>query len=263
MKKIVPILATLFLAFACQKVIDVDLNDANQTVVLEANYTAEDSTVLVKVTLTSSYFDSEASPQIDNAIVSITDANGVVTTVPSIGNGSYQLTGYAPSFGSSYIMNVIVNGTSYSATCALPTPVQIDPITYDFTEGFFGSGPGYFAFLNFQDPANVENYYQIVLSRNGQRFDRIDEIQTQDDLFTDGNYVQRPLFFDSLSQIGDEISFELRSVDKAVYDYTNEAASISGGTNSAAPGNPTTNWDNGALGYFNAFGVSRDTVVIQ
>jgi hypothetical protein len=71
------------------------------------------------------------------------------------------------------------------------------------------------------------------------------------------------LFLSEFSQLGDTISYEFRTVDKVVYNYTSEAASISGGSNSAAPGNPTTNWDNGALGYFNAYDVSRDTVIIQ
>ena len=66
-----------------------------------------------------------------------------------------------------------------------------------------------------------------------------------------------------LSLLGDTISYEFRTVDKAIFDYTFQAADIAGGSNSAAPGNPITNWDNGALGYFNAYGVSRDSVVIQ
>jgi len=263
MKNLAYILGLVVLASACQKVIDVDLNDANPNVVIEGNFTAEDSTVRVRVTSTSSFFDSEADPVIDNAVVTITDQNGVATTVPGSGNGNYVLTNYTPTYGTSYVLSVTAEGKTYSATCGLAAPVQIDPITYFYLDGFFGSDPGYATLLNFQDPANQTDFYQIVITENGTTYDRIDEIQTQDDALTDGNYVERPLFLGELSQIGDTISYEFRTVDEAVFDYTIEAASISGGSNSAAPGNPTTNWDNGALGYFNAYGVSRDTVVIQ
>ncbi len=263
MRKLAYILGFIALASSCQKVIDVDLNDANQNIIIEGNYTAEDSTVSVRLTLTSSYFDSEPSQTIDNALVTITDQNGATTTVPSIGNGNYELTNYIPVFGTSYVLTVVADGTTYSATCSLANPVQLDPITYQFLDGFFGADPGYVSILNFQDPAGEVNFYNIVISENGTTFDRIDEIQQQDDAFTDGNYIQRPLFLNDLSELGDTISYEFRSVDEAIFNYTSEAASISGGSNSAAPGNPTTNWDNGALGYFSAYSVSRDTVIIQ
>ena len=263
MKKIAYLLGILVIAASCQKVIDVDLNDTNQTIVIEGNYTGQDSTVRVKITQTSSYFDSEPSPVVDNAVVTITDAGGNTTVIPSVGNGEYLLSGYAPSYGSDYVLTVSHDGVTYTAKCNMPVPVALEPITYLYFDGFFGAEGGYAAFMNFNDPANVANYYIAVLGLNGDVFDGIDDIFTQDDALTDGNLVERPLFASDFFDIGDTVYMELRSVDKAMYDYTNEIQSIIGGSNSAAPGNPTTNWDNGALGYFNAYGVSVDTVVIQ
>lgn len=263
MRKLAYILGIVLLASSCQKVIDVDLNEANQTIVIEGNYTGEDSTVRVSVTLTSSYFNNDPSPTVDNAVVTITDQNGATTVIPSIGNGLYELTGYAPDYGTRYTLSVVSDGQTYNAGCLMPAPVQLDPITYQYLDGFFGADPGYVSILNFQDPANTTDFYQIVITENQTSFDRIDQIQTQDDALTNGNYIQRPLFLSDLSQLGDTISYEFRTVDEVIFDYTFQAADIAGGSNSAAPGNPITNWDNGALGYFNAYGVSRDTVVIQ
>ncbi len=60
------------------------------------------------------------------------------------------------------------------------------------------------------------------------------------------------------------IEMELRAIDKDIFSYINEAASIAGsGQASGAPGNPISNWDNKALGYFNCYSSSRDTVTIQ
>lgn len=263
MKNIAYLLGIVLIAASCQKVIDVDLNDTNKTIVIEGNYTGQDSTVRVNVSLTSSYFDSEPSPVIDNAVVTITDGAGITTVVPSIGSGNYELSGYIPSYGSDYVLTVTHDGVTYSAKCNMPVPVTLDPITYLYFDGFFGAEGGYAAFMNFNDPANVENYYIAALGLNGVIYDGIDDLFTQDDALTDGNLVQRPLFASDFYDIGDTIYMELRSVDKAIYDYTNEIQSIIGGSNSAAPGNPTTNWDNGALGYFNAYGISKDTVVVQ
>lgn len=263
MKKLAYILGLIVLASSCQKVIDVDLNESSQVIVIEGSYTAQDSTVRVKVSLTSSYFNSDPSASVDNAVVSITDAGGNTTVVPSIGNGAYELTNYIPTFDSEYTLTVSQDGVVYTAKCNLMTPVTLEPITYQFFDGFFGSEGGYAAFMNFNDPAGIENYYLAVLGLNGEVFDNIDEIFLQNDQLTDGNLIQRPLFADDFFDIGDTVFMELRTVDKVAFDYTSELQSIAGGSNSAAPGNPTTNWDNGALGFFNAYAVSQDTVIIQ
>ena len=263
MKKIAYILGLIVLASSCQKVIDVDLNESSQVIVIEGNFTAKDSTVRVKISLTSSYFNSDPSMTVDNALVSITDGNGVVSVVPSIGNGVYELTSYDPTFDMEYTLTVNGFGEVYTAKCNLVTPVALKPITYQFFDGFFGAEGGYAAFMNFNDPAGVENYYLAVLGLNGEVFDNIDEVFLQNDQLTDGNFIQRPLFANDFFDIGDTVFMELRAVDKIAFDYTSELQSIAGGSNSAAPGNPTTNWNNGALGFFNAYGVSQDTVIIQ
>jgi len=102
MKKIAYIRELIVLATSCQKVIDVDLNESSKVIVIEGNFTAQDSTVRVKISLTSSYFNSDPSMTVDNALVSITDGNGVVSVVPSIGNGVYELTSYDPTFDMEY-----------------------------------------------------------------------------------------------------------------------------------------------------------------
>ncbi len=91
MKKIFQILLIFAALISCQKEIDVDLNDADPKVVIEANYIGTDSLVRVRVTQTSSYFDSNPSPVIDNAEVSIIDQSGTPMDIPSTGNGYYEL----------------------------------------------------------------------------------------------------------------------------------------------------------------------------
>ncbi len=264
MKKIVLFSIVALSILACQKVIDVDLNEANPQVVIEANYTAEDSTVRVRVSITSNYFDASASPTVDNAIVTITDQSGNAINVPSTGSGNYVLTNYIPQFNTTYTMNVMYNGVNYEASCYLQDPVQLDDITYEFIPGFFGLDSGYVVYLNLQDPPNIDNNYLIVLSQNGNVLDDFSELFLQDDLFTDGNYLQRPLFGIEFFDYGDTISMELRSIDVRVYDYYNQLIAITAGSGAvAAPANPITNWNNKALGYFSAYGNSRKSVIIQ
>lgn len=265
MKNIFYFFAIITVLASCQKVIDVDLNEANPTPVIEGNYTAEDSTVRVKLSLTSSYFNSETSNFINDANVNITDGSGLISNIPSTGNGMYELQSYIPNFNTTYTLSVSYDGITYSAQCDLSDTVSLSEITYEYNPGFFGSDPGYLVFLNFNDPINISNYYQVVLSLNGVELDALNEIFTQDDIFSDGNPVSRPLFGGDFFKIEDTVGMELRSIDQDIYSYLNEAISIFGANSasSAAPGNPNSNWNNNALGYFSAYGSSRKEIIIE
>lgn len=260
-RKLIYILPVLLAFVSCQKVIDVDLNEANAVTVIEANYTAEDSTVNVHISMTSSYFDSDPSPLIDNASVTITDHLGVITGVPSIGGGDYQLTNYIPNYGTTYTLTVACNGVTYTAECDMNPAIQLEDITYEYFPGFFGGDGGYGVYLNVNDPVGLGNHYQIILTENGVEHDDLLDMFIQDDLLNDGNFIERPLwgkFFDTTDVVG----MELRSIDGEIYDYINQAIGTAGGQDSAAPGNPDSNWDNGAVGYFSAYSNSRKEVTI-
>ena len=161
MKKIFPTLLIFVALISCQKEIDVDLNDADPKVVIEANYIGTDSLVRVRVTQTSSYFDSNPSPVIDNAVVSIVDQFGVGTTIPSIGNGYYELTNYIPNYNTIYTLNVqTADLTLYTAQCFLPSPVQLQPIVEQyFPPGLFSGDGGYVTLIRFNDPADTVNFF--------------------------------------------------------------------------------------------------------
>ncbi|HIP33073.1 MAG TPA: DUF4249 domain-containing protein [Crocinitomicaceae bacterium] len=263
MKILFSLLSAIIIVASCQKVIDVDLNDANPKVVIEANYTAEDSTVLLKLSLTTSYFEPSTPSTLNGAIVNIIDGNGIATPLVSIGNGEYELTAYVPAFNTTYKMTVLYDGTTYTATSLLPNIVPLSPITYEFSPGFFGFGEGYFVNEIYDDPAGVPNFYLAILSKNGRERNKVTDFIMGDDRLSDGNPVTRPLFIDTLFSIGDTIDLELQSIDEKIFDYYSEIQSIAGsGQATAAPSNPISVWNNDALGYFSAYGNSRQTVII-
>lgn len=262
MKKILFVFAVLLGLFSCQKVIDVDLNDADPKVVIEANYIASDSLVKVRVTKTSSFFDTNPSPVIDNAVVTLVDEGGSATIIPSVGNGYYELGNYIPQYNTTYTLSVATDvSTVYTAQCFLPSPVQLQPIVEQyFPPGLFSGDGGYVVLVRFDDPADTSNYFEIIQGKNGIWEDSLSSILTQDDALTDGNFVERPLF-NIIYQSGDIANLELRSVDEAIYNYVQQAQGADD-PSSAAPGNPISNWDNGALGYFSAYSYSRQSLLI-
>lgn len=263
MKNIVVLIIVCTSLFSCQKVIDVDLNEANPKLIIEANYTAEDSTVRVKITYTSNYFSNEESAKIDDAVVTITNQSGTSQNLMSQGDGEYLLENYSPQFGTTYTMTVVKDGITYSADSYLAPTVQQDDVIFEYMEeGFFGSDPGYLAILSFLDPESTSDYYMAVVSKNDTVRGTLDQLILQDDLFTNGNYIQRPLF-NEFFEIGDSVGIELRTINKKVYDYYLEVQSLYVNQESGAPGNPEYYWSNDALGYFSAYGVSRKGAVVN
>lgn len=262
MKKILFAIIVLSSLIACQKVIDVDLNDADPKVVIEANYIGSDSLVKVRVTKTSSFFDTNPSPVIDNAVVTLIDEGGAATVIPSTGNGYYELSNYIPQFNTTYTLTVATDvSTVYTAQCYLPSPVQLQPIVAEYIPpGIFSGDGGHVALIRFNDPADTVNFFGAVQGKNGIWEDSLSSLLVQDDILTDGNFVERPLF-NIIYQSGDTAMMELRSIDESIFNYIIQAQSADD-PNSAAPGNPTSNWDNGALGYFSAYSYSRQSLVI-
>ncbi len=254
---------TLMLAFgSCQKVIDVDLNDADPKIVIEANFRATDSTVIVKVSYTSSFFDAYSQNTVNDAVVIITDGNGVNTVIPTIGSGNYSIAGYIPTEGMTYSISVTHDGTTYSATSKLSSPLTMLVPRADFyDQGFFGEDGGYLVFFSFNDPVGLGNYYNVIYRANDTLYNKVSEFVIGDDKLTDGNLVERPIFQDYYV-VGDTISFELQAINKRVYDYYNELQSIAGGQSSAAPANPTFFWSNKGLGYFSAYYSSENGIRI-
>ncbi len=261
MKYAALILGIIVLA-SCTKVIDVDLNEANPVTVIEANYTAEDSTVRVVVTETSNFFSNEDEPTIDDAIVTITDQSGNSQQVPFVANGEYVLNNYIPQFETTYTMTVLANGVTYTASCKLNDLIPQNGIIYEYIEpGAFSGDGGYLVAVSYQDPAAEGDFTSAYLTKNDTLYKELDDITLNNDEFTNGNLVLRPVFVD-LFDVGDTIEIELRTIDKKIYDYYNELISLID-PNSAAPANPTYQWENRALGYFSAYPSSRQTTVIQ
>ena len=264
MKALFYLLGLFTIFTSCQKVIDVDLNDSNPQFVIEANYTAEDSTVRMRMTKSSGYFDSNPTPIVNNAVATISDEAGNSQTLINLGDGNYILTAYIPNFNTTYTMSVLHDGVTYTSSTALSSIVPLNGVTYEFFPDFFDSGEGYRVYLNYTDPGVVANYYFALITHNGNIRNDVSNFILSDDQVTDGNMIERPLFIDTLFQIGDTIEIELRSVGQNVFEYYSEVQTIAGdGQGNAAPANPPKMWGNEAFGYFCAYGNDRNSVIIE
>ena len=251
------ILFLISLAFtSCQKVIDVNLNDAEKKYVIEGVITDQAGQCEVAITETKNFDEDNNFSPISGATVSITDnTTGIITTLGEEAGGKYKHATLAGITGRTYTLQVSINGNVYTASSTVPQSVNMDTI-YVTNDTWFDGKENKLANVEYNDPAGMANQYKFVRYLNGVKTKGI--FINNDDL-TDGRHTATKLFIDGNDnkddklESGDTVKIDMLCIDAAVYKYWySMEQSATGEAQSAAPANPVTNISGGALGYFSA-----------
>ena len=261
-------ISTLFLT-SCQDVIDIELRDSDRKYVIEGKVIQGVDSVMVRVSRTTSFFETTGPEAITDAEVVLTMPNGTELELEHVSDGYYKVMGIDAQPNASYRLMVRAGGETFTASSYMPEPVSIDSLTYQPVQNFFGpppAGPPKFnVFLNFQDPQS-RNYYRAVYTRNGNEQDNLGDIQLFDDELTNGNYIEIPIF-NQTYKLGDTAYVALNTMDADVYifleTFVSAASADAGSPFSAAPDNPITNIEGGAVGVFAAYARSEAEVIIE
>ncbi len=268
MKKIIysTIISLLIMSqYACEKVIDVDLDEADQELVIEALLEEGLHNFQVIISKTAPYFDNQPTEKIDNATVTLSDGGDNTYAIPNINDGTYEALIHAEA-NKTYTLRVELDGNEYTAESYLPGQVQLDTVYAEYEEGFGPQDEGYVVYFKYTDPANTDNYYRVRHYLNDELQNTGEDMQIFNDNLNDGNTVRYPLFLKTFD-FEDTVAVELIHFDEASYDYFNSLADISGASTgpnsgSAAPGNPISNWTGNILGYFSAYSNDSLTLII-
>ena len=261
-------LSTLILT-SCQDVIDIDLRDADRKYVVEGSVVQGVDSVLVRVSRTTSFFETTGPEAITDAEVVLTLPDGTERVLDHVSGGYYKAMGIDAQPNATYRLTVSTGGETFTASAYMPEPVSIDSLTYQPVQNFFGpppAGPPKFnVFLNFQDP-QARNYYRAVYKRNGNEQNNLGDIQLFDDELTNGNYIEIPIFNQEY-KLGDTAYVALQTMDAEVYTFLetfqSAASADAGSPFSAAPDNPITNIEGGAVGVFAAYSRTEAEVVVE
>jgi hypothetical protein len=231
---------------SCEKVIEIDVDDAPEQLVIEGVLNDDGGPATVLITKSVALNADNIFPAVNNATVILTDDAGNLYNMNNVGGGYYQSDSITTVTGRTYTLSVNVDGKSYTAQSTLPAVTPFDSLGIDST--VFGDGSFYSMVPYHYDPPVVKNYYRYKIFVNG---DPDIAIYTDNDDFTDGRYVSRPFFSDSEIEPGDVITMEMYNIDEAVHLYFYSLAQSSGGDEaSATPANPVSNFSGGCLGYF-------------
>jgi hypothetical protein len=256
-------------SLSCQKVISVDLNNANPQVVAEAIVTDGPGPYTVTLTKSGDYFTpSLYFPPVTGAFVTIASSAGLTDSLKESAPGIYRTSVLHGSQGSTYTLRVVAGGKEYDAQSTMPARVAIDTLAALHARESDGDQV-YNLYVFFKDPPEPGNYYRLNLrvsvpispdSIDGRRY------HLYSDKLTNGNESVVRIRLRNYFSPGDTVWVDLLSIDKASYDYFNTLNNIltsDRSPTSLAPANPNTNLTNGALGYFTAYTVDSKIIILQ
>lgn len=261
MKSILSLFAMLLFFTSCEKIIDLDLNENLSKIVIEGNITNQAGPYFVKISKSTVLNDTNMSPTINNATVTISDNQGSTDTLTFMGNGTYQTKKLQGMVGRTYALTVKTGGEIYTAQSTMPVLVPFDSIKV--VSNTFGGEADYDFIPVFTDPATTGDIYRFLLTINDKR---IKSHFILNDQLENGILNKQHLqnLMDLKLKVGDVVKIQMQKVDNTVglYYTTLVQNTDSGPGGGTTPNNPPTNISNGALGIFSAHTVQEKSAVI-
>ncbi len=249
---------------ACEKVIDIDLEKAESKYVIEAYISNERGDCKVHITQTVNFNDPAYFPGVTGALVTVQDNNNTPVNLMETGYGMYETAEINGMENHTYSLSIKINGKVFTSVSQMPKQVNFDSLsTVDF-RSFDGNRK--FANVTFTDPPGKGNAYRFLQYKNEITNKNIFVLN---DDFTDGRLNNSLLtFFDRTNdqriESGDTIKVEMQCIEPAVYKFFSSLSQSSTGTSdNVSPGNPVSNIDGGALGYFSAYTKQTKLVIAK
>lgn len=250
---------------ACEKVIDIDLNEQNPQYVIEGSITDEAKPHQIKISKTVNFDEPNTYPAVQGAIVTISDNSGNSETLIETKSGVYETKIMQGVAGRTYTLTVKYDGKTFTASSKMPDKVTLNGATFLPNGRGFGNDtiPTFTAIPQYKDPAGIKNYYRFIQYINGVE-DKT--ILVRNDNITDGKTnVQQPLFSLEALYENDKYELVMQNIDEAVYTYffalnSSIGQGPGGGT---TPSNPPSNISGGALGYFSAHTTNKIATIVK
>ncbi len=255
----------------CTEEIDVDLNSVDSVVVFEGLVSTSSEYSTVSLTRSKDFSSDNTFDAIQGAYVQLSDNLGNSDELIQASTGEYISSLITGEQGVTYNLKVIINDTTYTSSCQIPSIVKMDSILLkkEIDDSFFGNDNDtvYSFYVYYTDPVDVDNYYQILAYKNGEQV----YSSASSDLTTDGISVENSVTFkdinsadddddeDEVLEKGDTVVIELRCISEDVYNYFND---LSSSGMAATPTNPETNIEGATLGYFSAHTSEKKQFVI-
>lgn len=234
MKKYIAFLFLTLLFSSCEKVVDVDLNNAAPKLVIDAIIKWQKGTTgevqTIKLSLTNDFYTNDILPA-SGAVVTVINSGGTtfnfLEVVPN--SGEYVCSNFLPAIDETYALTIQYEGQLYSASSKLYATPEIVNITQETVQGISGEDEIEIKYF-FQDNGAEENYYLLgVVNPNKQ----IPEFGVVSDEFFQGN-LMFGFYGSSETEPGITLGLSVQGVSIGYYNYMNKLVTIAG----SGSGNP-------------------------
>ncbi|WP_299151451.1 DUF4249 family protein [uncultured Dokdonia sp.] len=232
MRYITLLIALLLVFTSCEDVIDVDLNDEDPRLIVDAliriDTTQQLTAANIKVSLSSSFFGEIQPAEVENMFIQKSDESGFVpyeavpgepgvyrpfaTTVSPVTDNKI-VTSWLTS-ESEYLFFVTHQGQDYFARTTFAPSVPID--TVEQGDGGLFDEDDKEVIIAFTDIPEQENYYLIDLDFN--------EYLPTEDRFYPGQQFEFSYFYDAEDtplNPGDTVDISILGANEQFYDYMN------------------------------------------
>tara|TARA_R110002051_G_scaffold290773_1_gene354387 strand:+ start:21517 stop:22344 length:828 start_codon:yes stop_codon:yes gene_type:complete len=258
---------------SCEEVIGLDLTNVASQVVIEGFVTDKQGPYTIQISKTVDFYEANSFPLQENAVVRIFDDRGNDEILSETSPGMYETTSLQGERGATYTLEVALEGKVYTAISKMPEAlIPLDSINTEFLEESIFNDEGYYASAFFNDIPDLDEYFRLQVLVNGEVYFFIDEedegakpeedinFWLTNDKFTDGNLQDYE--FPHTLKVGDTVHVTLANLDRSTFDYYRTLVDVIYG-DGVAPSNPISNMKDGALGYFGAFSVTANSLVVE
>ena len=246
MKKIF-ILLIAFASFACENIIYPELEPSLEQYVVDAWLNDLPGSQKIFLSKSNNYFMSELPKLLSGAEVYLTDEDGNRYDFEESAEGYVWGDSLSTSFlqvGTSYQLNVSIDGIRFSGTSAMNPVPPVDSITFKYQEGDFSVAEDYYlAEVVATDLAGAGNTYWIKAWKNGLYLNKASEINIAYDAgFSVGGNIDGQVFIQPIQElinpfdtdetgdgvilppylIGDTIYVEIHSISESAFYFLNE-----------------------------------------
>lgn len=256
---------------SCEDVIELDLEQVEPRLVVEANLSDLQEPFLVYLTETGDFYGDNTFLPRTAATVILSDETGNREILVEVNPGVYETSTVQGIKGVTYTLEIQSEGVTYFATSRIPDQINsLDSLATSFEEESIFQEEGYFVTAYLQDVPNVANYYRYKVFVNNKVYvfnqdnddDEVedDNLYLDQDKFSDGQYLD--VSFPQKLNIGDSVKVELYHINKGSFDYYRTLTDAIG-TAGVAPSNPISNFGMQALGNFNAYAVEQKKIQVK
>ncbi len=232
--KITIAIVTLLSMFACEDVVDIDLDTAEPKLVIDAAIKWQKGTTgneqTIRLTTTGDFYANEI-PIATGATVVITDGIATYNFNEEPGTGNYVCTNFNPVINGIYTLTIIYKGETYTSTDKLYATPAIDTIEQSIITGFGGEENIQVKFF-YQDNGTEDNYYLVGFKNSTISYPEYGAI---DDKFFQGN-VMFGLYIDEDLKPNDQLNASLQGISSRYFNYMTKLLNIAG----SGGGNPFT-----------------------